>query len=118
MKRPRPVPGLDCSPLTRPNFSKISDWCSRSDARPAVPDLDADAPVLGKRFDLHLAAGRRVLDGVVDQVRDHLPEPLAVAADGGSGRWTFAVTCTSSWPLSAAAADSWTSSPRSTSANE
>ena len=28
MKRPSPVPGFACSPSTRPNFSKMSAWCS------------------------------------------------------------------------------------------
>ena len=51
------------------------------DARAVVAHLDVDPPVLRERLDLDLAAGRRVLDGVVEQVREHLTQPLAVAAD-------------------------------------
>ena len=56
MKSPRPVPGFACSPLTRPNFSKMSAWCSRRDSRAAVAHLDADPAVLRERLDLDLAS--------------------------------------------------------------
>src|SRR5205085_2128676 len=47
-----------------------------------VADRDDEGAVLGRRGDLHLAARARVLDRVVDQVREHLAQPLAVAAHG------------------------------------
>src|SRR5215217_4861667 len=51
------------------------------DTGAAVAHLDADRPVVRQRFDLDLAAYRGVLDGVVEQVRQHLPETLPVRAN-------------------------------------
>src|SRR5207247_9214652 len=50
--------------------------------RPVVADGDDDGAVLGRRGGLQLAARARVLDGVVDQVREHLTETFAVAPHG------------------------------------
>src|SRR6186997_122710 len=53
----------------------------RRDPGAAIAHLDVDPAVLGERVDLDLAARGRVLDRVVEQVRQHLPQPLAVAAN-------------------------------------
>ena len=45
-----------------------------------VGDVDDDPPVDGGRAHLDGLALGRVLDGVVDQVRQHLPKPRAVTA--------------------------------------
>ena len=52
------------------------------DAGPAVADLDPDAGILPKGADRDVLPGRRVLDGVVEQVGQHLLQPVAVAAHG------------------------------------
>ena len=50
------------------------------DAGAAVAHLDRDPAVLREGLDVDRRAGRRVLDRVVDQVRDHLPQPPPVRA--------------------------------------
>ena len=52
------------------------------DADPLVPDLDAHDVACGLAEHLDDAAFRRVLDRVLEQVREHLREPIAVAAHG------------------------------------
>src|SRR5205085_12520332 len=51
----------------------------RGDAEALVPDVDADAGLGARGRDRHLAALRGVLDRVVDQVDEHLLDPVAVA---------------------------------------
>ena len=50
------------------------------DAGAAVPHLDGDPSVLREGLDVDRCSCRRVLDRVVDQVRDHLPQPFPVGA--------------------------------------
>ena len=49
------------------------------DAEAGVGHLDAREALAGRRRDRHGAAGGRVLDGVGEQVGDHLPDAVAVA---------------------------------------
>ena len=49
--------------------------------RAGVADVDLNRAVPGCRRDANLAAFRRVLHGVLDEVAEHLPESRAVAAD-------------------------------------
>ena len=52
-----------------------------------VPHRDAHGAVARCRRDPHLPALRRVLDGVVDQIREHLTQASAVAADARERAW-------------------------------
>src|SRR5439155_22219464 len=56
------------------------------DADPVVPDFDAHTVRERGRRDGDRAAVRRVFDGVVDQVHEHLLDPVAVAERGGAVR--------------------------------
>ena len=53
------------------------------DAAAVVDDLDGRVPVDRARAHLDRRPCGRVLDGVVDQVRQHLAEPERIAADAG-----------------------------------
>ena len=103
MKRPRPVPGFASPPATRPNFSKISRWSPAAIPGPrSVHRRRARRRSTARRAHLDRLAGRRVLDGVVDQVRR---APAAGArgrrARRGSAPATSATIGTSSWPTAA-----------------
>ena len=76
------MPGFE-PPATsaRPNFSKMQRLLVARDPRAGVAHRDPHAAVRRDGRDPHLAAVRRVLDRVLDQVAEHLPQPLAVAAD-------------------------------------
>ena len=114
------MPGLDDVPWTRPNFSKISSWSSGAIPLAVVVDRDRDAPVRRASPRTSTGApGGRVLDRVVDQVREHLPQPAAVAVARAAARAATSCDDDRSPPLAIAAATaSSTSSPRSTSAND
>src|SRR3954447_2026090 len=57
----------------------------RGDAEPAVADAEQHMlRALGER-DSHRAAVRRVLDGVLDEIHEHLPQLLPVGPDRGQG---------------------------------
>ncbi len=53
------------------------------DAAAVVDDLDGRLPVDRVRAHLDRRPRRRVLDGVVDQVGQHLAEPERIAVDAG-----------------------------------
>ena len=75
------------APVARPNFSKISRWSSAGDPRPAVRHRDRRrSRSAARRSHRHRLARRRVLDGVVDQVAEHLAQALRVAAHGSAAR--------------------------------
>src|SRR4029453_6524561 len=50
-------------------------------SEPGVADADAGGAVAGRRADAAAPAGRGVLDGVREQIRDDLPDAVAVAHD-------------------------------------
>src|SRR6266540_744550 len=54
----------------------------RRDAEPGVSDRETDVPVVRRDRDVDDAARRRVLDRVVDQVREHLAQLAGVCGDG------------------------------------
>src|SRR5688572_1739414 len=53
------------------------------DAEPPVRDRKANTPIVLAEGDLDTASPRRVLDRILDQVHEHLPEALLVADDLG-----------------------------------
>ena len=76
---PRPVPA-DARPgvSTRVKRSKRVATASAG-CRARCPDADFEARVRGADQHLDPAAGRGELDGVGEQVRQHLHEPAAIA---------------------------------------
>src|SRR5262249_62227352 len=78
--------------LARPRFVDAEEALreagdvARRDSDPGVLDGDLDHPgmstVGGPRTDHHATTGRRVLEGVVDQVDEHLPEAIPIGGDG------------------------------------
>ena len=73
---PRPTPPPSPS-WARKNFSKTRSACPVN-ARPPVGDLDLDLAVELARQDVDGATGRRVLDGVLDEVDEHLLDEDAI----------------------------------------
>ena len=80
------MPGFDAVPRTRPNFSKISLWSSGAIPLPVSTTSIMAWPLTAAARTSTGSSFRRVLDGVVDQVGQHLPQPGGVAADDAEGR--------------------------------
>ena len=80
MASPRPVPplALVLELSTWWNCSKMRAWCSAGNAGACVGHADGEVAVDCGRGDAHLA-GIGELDGVADQVEQHLGEALLVA---------------------------------------
>ena len=119
MKRPSPVPGFVWPPSHPAELLEDQPLVLGRIAGPRSRTSTTTRPFAGARAHLDLPAGRRVLDGVVDQVRQHLAQPRAVAADARQRRRDLRSTRTSSWPIVGRARPRRrTSAATSTSANE
>ena len=79
--RPSPVPPIArvSEESARKNRLKTCFCWFGRDAETGIRDADACKALARRRRDRHGAAGRRVLDGVREQIRDHLADAAAVA---------------------------------------
>ena len=66
----------------RKNFVKICGWCSAGMPIPWSRTWTVTSPSVILPPDLDEAAVRGVLDGVAEQVREDLREPVTIAAHG------------------------------------
>ena len=84
MDRPRPVPLP--TPLVVKNGSKMRERCSGLMPVPVSEMRTTSAPSSSDEPDAELAAPRHGVEGVEDDVDEHLLEPLALGVDGRDGR--------------------------------
>ena len=62
---------------------KDADLVGLRDSNPRVRNRDHDETLSPRRADMDAAAGRRVLNGVIQQIAHHFPKKAGVAEDTG-----------------------------------